>query len=124
MSFRIVSFLSLLRLAYSLIRDFSAFKAEALLSRLLTFGARCAFFFSTPIEERYFGKGVRHLYEEEREFEHLPFYPSYTGLLAKGISTGLWRPAKTSFIYRHISLFIWPKTWLHFRFGATVTLTR
>ena len=44
MSFRIVFFFSLLRLVYSLIRDFSAFKTEALSRTAWTLGPRCTFF--------------------------------------------------------------------------------
>ena len=46
-------------------------------------------FFSLPIEGCYFDEVVRHLYEQKREFECIPFYPSYTGLLAQATSTRL-----------------------------------
>ena len=44
-SFRVIPFLSLRRIVYSLILDFSAETIWALLFRVWTFGARCAFLF-------------------------------------------------------------------------------
>ena len=72
----------------------------------------------------YFGEVVRHLYAQKREFEYLPFYPSYTGLLVQAISTRLRPPVKTSLIHRHKSLSMWPKRQFYFYFGAAATYTR
>ena len=81
-------------------------------------------FFSTPIEGCYFGEVARHLYEQKREFECIPFYPSCVGLLVQAISTRLWPSVKTSLTHPHKSLSIWPKRQFYCYFGAATTYTR
>ena len=77
-----------------------------------------------PIEGCVFDEGVRYLYEQIWEFEHLPFFSLYGALYVQGVSSRLSTPVKTSLQHRHKSLYIWPKRRLHFHCGATVTLTR
>ena len=66
-------------------------------------------FFSMPIEGCYFGEVARHLYEQKREFECIPFYPSCVGLLVQAISTRLWPSVKTFRTHRHKHLCLWKK---------------
>ena len=81
-------------------------------------------FFSMPIEGCYFGEVARHLYEQKREFECIPFYPSCVGLLVQAISTRLWPSVKTFRTHRHKFLSLWKKRQLCLRFGAATAYTR
>ena len=81
-------------------------------------------FFSTPIEGCYFGEVARHLYEQKREFECIPFYPSCFGLLVQAISSRLWPSIKTFRAHGHKFLSLWKKRQFRLHFGAATTYPR